>query len=147
MDNVTPEIRSRIMARIKQRDTKIEVRLRKALWRAGIRYRKNVRMFGTPDLFLSKPRVLVFVDSCFWHGCRFHCRKPKSNTTFWETKITRNRKRDKRVTRHYRRRGYVVLRFWEHEILADLDNCVTKIMFSSSRALKARLNSPIEASN
>ena len=116
------------MARIKQRDSKLEIRFRGALWKSGIRYRKNVKIYGTPDLVLSRYRLLVFVDSCFWHGCRFHCRKPKSNVAFWESKITRNKARDQKVTRYYRRRGYTVIRFWEHQIDSDLDNCIHKLL-------------------
>ena len=116
------------MSRIKQRDSGIERTLRSALWRRGVRYRKNVRIYGTPDLVLLASRVLVFVDSCFWHGCRFHCRRPKSNVDFWEAKIARNRRRDLKVTRFYRRRGWVVLRFWEHRLLNDLDACVERVV-------------------
>lgn len=127
MDTVRPEVRSRIMSRVKQRDSDIERTLRLALWRSGIRYRKNVRMYGTPDLVISKARVLVFVDSCFWHGCRFHCRRPKSNIEFWEAKLIRNRQRDLRVTRHYRRQGWTVLRFWEHRLRGNLGACVEQV--------------------
>src|SRR3954469_7146062 len=123
MDSVSKEARSRIMSRVKQRDSRIELRLRLALWRAGVRYRKHVRVFGTPDLVLRRARILIFVDSCFWHGCRYHCRRPKSNVAFWATKIARNRWRDRRVNRYYRRRGWTVIRFWEHQ-LDDVDRCV-----------------------
>lgn len=115
------------MSRIKQRDSGIERALRAALWRTGVRYRKHVRIYGTPDLAMSTARVLVFVDSCFWHGCRFHCRRPKSNVEFWESKIARNRRRDLKVTRYYRRRGWTVIRFWEHQLSKDLDACVGRI--------------------
>ena len=115
------------MSRIRQRDSKIELALRSALWRTGIRYRKHVRIYGTPDLVISSACILVFVDSCFWHGCRFHCRRPKSNVDFWEAKIARNRKRDLKVTRYYRRRGWIVLRFWEHQLSEDLESCVERV--------------------
>src|SRR3954471_774049 len=128
MDSVTKAIRSRIMSSVKQKDSEIERRLRLALWAAGVRYRKNVRIFGTPDLVVSRARLLVFVDSCFWHGCRFHYRCPKSNADFWQSKIDRNRRRDKKVTRHYRRKGWKVLRFWEHQLTADLDMCAQRVV-------------------
>ena len=124
MDSVGPATRSFIMSRVGQRDTDIELLLRQALWREGVRYRKNVKIVGTPDLAFKGRRLVVFVDSCFWHGCRFHCRRPKSNTAFWEAKIERNRRRDVRVTRHYRRRGWTVLRFREHALRQDLERCV-----------------------
>jgi DNA mismatch endonuclease (patch repair protein) len=132
MDKVTAEVRSQIMSRVGQRDTDIELSLRAALWKAGVRYRKNVRIHGTPDLVLKRGRVLIFVDSCFWHGCRFHCRRPKSNTSFWLAKLARNRQRDRQVTRHHRRRGAVVLRFWEHQIKGNLNGCVSRVLAAVS---------------
>lgn len=128
MDSVDRETRSRIMSSVKQRDSGIERMLRLALWGRGLRYRKNVRIYGTPDIVFPASRILVFVDSCFWHGCRFHCRRPKSNVDFWESKIARNRRRDLKVTRFYRRRGWVVLRFWEHRLQNDLDACVERVV-------------------
>lgn len=131
MDSVSRAVRSEIMSRIKQRDSGIERQLRTALWREGLRYRKHVRMRGTPDLVLRRARILIFVDSCFWHGCRFHCRKPKSNVAFWEAKILKNRRRDLAVTRFYRRQGWTVLRFWEHQLLKDHDACVSRVVLAA----------------
>ena len=134
MDSVSRELRSQIMSRIKQRDSAIELQLRRRLWRAGVRYRKNLRIYGTPDIALRSRKIVIFVDSCFWHGCRFHCRRPKSNVAFWSAKIDRNRQRDLKVTRFYRRRGWVVLRFWEHQLIGDLDACVDRVLRSVSAA-------------
>jgi DNA mismatch endonuclease (patch repair protein) len=128
MDTVTKAVRSRIMSAVKQKDSEIERKLRLALWAEGVRYRKHVRMFGTPDLVISTTRLLVFVDSCFWHGCRYHYRCPKSNAGFWQSKIDRNRRRDLKVTRFYRRRGWSVVRFWEHQLASDFDACVAKVL-------------------
>jgi len=128
MDHLSPTQRSRLMSLIKQRDTKLEQRFRTALWATGVRYRKNVRIYGTPDVVIRRARMLIFLDSCFWHGCRYHCRRPKSNTPFWDKKISRNRERDRAVTRFYRRRGWIVLRFWEHKLRADFENCVKKVV-------------------
>ena len=127
MDKISREQRSRIMAAVKQRGTRLERDFAKALWAAGVRYRKNVRMHGTPDILVRKAKLVVFLDSCFWHGCRFHCRWPKSNIVFWETKISRNRKRDRAVSRYYRRAGWTVLRFWEHQLARDLESCVSQV--------------------
>lgn len=124
------------MSRVKQRDSGIERALRSALWRAGVRYRKHVRMRGTPDLAVASARVVVFVDSCFWHGCRFHCRRPKSNVDFWNQKIERNRRRDVKVNRHYRRRGWTVLRFWEHQLNRDLQSCVARVIDAVNHGLR-----------
>ncbi|TAK13334.1 MAG: very short patch repair endonuclease [Acidobacteria bacterium] len=128
MDPLTPTARSRVMAKIRQRDSDLEVRLRLAVWRAGLRYRKNVRVHGTPDLLISQAKIVVFVDSCFWHSCRFHCRRPKSNVRFWNAKLERNRQRDLAVTRYYRRRSWTVLRFWEHQLKTDFQGCVKKVI-------------------
>jgi DNA mismatch endonuclease (patch repair protein) len=128
MDTVTKAVRSRIMSAVKQKDSEIERKLRRALWAGGVRYRKHVRMFGTPDLVISTTRLLVFVDSCFWHGCRYHYSCPKSNAEFWRSKIERNQRRDRKVTRFYRRRGWTVVRFWEHQLASDLDGCVAKVL-------------------
>jgi len=116
------------MARIKQRDSALELAFRRALWREGVRYRKNARAFGTPDLLFSSARLVVFIDSCFWHGCHHHCRKPKSNVVFWEEKLRRNRERDKLVTRHYRDRGWRVMRFWEHQLVRDQGRCIQSVL-------------------
>jgi len=126
------------MSRVGQRDTDIELLLRQALWRRGLRYRKNVKLIGTPDLAIKTRRLVVFVDSCFWHGCRFHCRRPKSNILFWKSKIERNRRRDVRVTRYYRRRGWTVLRFWEHVLRQDLDGCVRRVVHATRQHSRLR---------
>jgi len=127
MDTVGREVRSRIMSRVKQRDSRLERQLRSRLWHTGLRYRKHVRMYGTPDIAIRSKKLVVFVDSCFWHGCRDHCRMPKSNVEFWATKIERNRQRDVEVTNFYRQRGWIVLRFWEHRLTCDLDGCVEEV--------------------
>lgn len=150
MDSVSRAVRSEIMSRIKQRDSGIECDFRTALWREGLRYRKHVRMRGTPDLVLHSAEIVIFVDSCFWHGCRFHCRKPKSNVEFWEAKILRNRRRDLAITRFYRRRGWIVLRFWEHQLLKDRDACVRRVVLAARAGAnrnKKRRSSPTAERN
>ncbi|MBU4430996.1 very short patch repair endonuclease, partial [Patescibacteria group bacterium] len=70
MDKFSKKKRSEIMSKVKEKDSQIEIVLRKALWKKGIRYRKNVKKnFGNPDLVLAKYKTVIFVDSCFWHGC------------------------------------------------------------------------------
>ena len=78
-DTVSKRKRSEIMSKVKSKDTKIEVEVRKAIWKAGIRYRKNPKgYFGKPDLVLKKRKIVIFIDSCFWHGCKKHCRLPST---------------------------------------------------------------------
>lgn len=105
------------MARVRSRDSKMEVSFRKELWRRGFRYLKNsVKYFGKPDVVLPKHETVIFLDSCFWHGCEEHCRLPKTRAKFWKDKIERNNRRDDEVNRHYERKGWNVIRVWEHDL-------------------------------
>ncbi len=109
--------RSEIMSKVRSKDSKIEVDFRKAIWKAGFRYRKNpTKYFGKPDLVLKKHKTVIFVDSCFWHGCKRHCRLPAIRRKFWTEKIERNKQRDKEVNRHYRKIGWKIIRVWEHNL-------------------------------
>ncbi len=128
MDIVSVKERGRIMSQIANRDSQIEMLFRKLLWCAGFRYRKNVTSYyGKPDLVLSKYSAVIFVDSCFWHGCKRHCRMPASHQGYWKDKISRNIIRDKKVTQHYRRLGWRVFRVWEHELKRDARAPIAKI--------------------
>ena len=107
------------MAAIKDKDTKPEILVRKFLFSKGLRYRLNNRKLpGSPDIVLKKYKTVIFVDGCFWHGhegCKYF-RLPKSNTSFWETKITRNIERDKETTQALTALGWKVIRIWECEL-------------------------------
>lgn len=113
---MTPEQRSRCMSRIKGRDTKPEMMVRKFLFSKGLRYRVNVPTLpGKPDIVLAKYKTVIFIDGCFWHGhegCRYST-IPKTNTDFWLTKITRNSARDHEVTVSLTALGWRVIRLWE----------------------------------
>lgn len=74
---------------------------------------------GKPDFVFREAGVAVFIDSCFWHGCHWHCRMPEANADYWQAKIARNRQRDKQVTRALRYRGWRVIRLWEHTLKTD----------------------------
>lgn len=137
VDTVDRATRSRVMAAVKQRDSILEKNFRLALWRAGLRYRKNVRILGTPDVVFRTAKVVVFVDSCFWHGCPRHGRIPKSNVTFWRKKIERNRRRDLRITRAYRKQGWTVIRVWEHQLSTAAPAAVQRVL---SAVLRGRAN-------
>jgi len=126
-DTVSKKKRSEIMRAIKSKDSKIEVEFRKALWKAGFRYIKNpAKYFGKPDLVLKKYKTVIFIDSCFWHGCKNHCRLPATNKKYWVEKIERNKKRDKEVNQYYKKEGWQVLRVWEHEMLKNFDKTIDK---------------------
>jgi DNA mismatch endonuclease (patch repair protein) len=120
MDTVSKQRRSEIMSRIKSRDSKIETLFRKELWRRGFRYRKNSgKYFGKPDIVLKRHKTVIFIDSCFWHGCKKHCRIPTIRKTYWVNKIERNKTRDKEVSRHYKKQGWKIFRIWEHNLSND----------------------------
>lgn len=116
-DKVSKEVRSSTMRAVKSTETKIEMKVRTTLWKNGVRYRKNVKkLFGKPDIVIKKEKLVVFIDSCFWHGCKEHCRIPTSNIDYWNKKIQRNIERDLKVTEYYVALGWKVIRAWEHEI-------------------------------
>jgi len=105
------------MSRIKSQDSKIETLFRKKLWQYGFRYRKNSgKLFGKPDIVLKKHETVIFIDSCFWHGCKKHCRIPTARKKYWVPKIERNKKRDKQVGKIYRNKKWKIFRVWEHQI-------------------------------
>ena len=130
MDDLTPEQRKKNIQAIRSKDTTIELALRKALWKKGIRYRKNYKgLIGKPDIVITKYRIVVFCDSDFWHGYDWDNRKSriKSNQEYWIPKIERNMKRDKEVTAVLVEQGWIVLRFWEHSIRKNLESCLDDI--------------------
>ncbi len=127
-DTVSKKKRSEIMSKVKSKDSKIEVDFRKAIWKAGFRYRKNpTKYFGKPDIVLAKYKTAIFIDSCFWHGCKRHCRLPSVRKKYWMAKIERNKERDKEVNRHYKKIGWQAIRVWEHDIEKKIDKVIRKI--------------------
>lgn len=127
-DVMTPEQRRRCMSRIRGRDTGPELRLRRALWARGLRYRVSYKLPGRPDIAFVGSRVAVFVDGCFWHGCPEHGVRPKTNTAFWDNKLEENRVRDVRVAEELENQKWKVIRFWEHQIMDDLDAVVDAVL-------------------
>lgn len=114
------------MRQVKNKDSKIELLLRKELWSRGLRYRKNVKkVFGNPDIAFIGKKIAVFCDSEFWHGYDWKNRKAdiKSNQDFWITKIERNMQRDMEVTETLQKDGWIVLRFWGKEIQKQTEKC------------------------
>ena len=130
MDKHTEEQRRKNMQAVKQKDTKIEIILRKELWHRGLRYQKNSKkVFGKPDIVFLGKKIAVFCDSEFWHGHDWENRKNdfKSNQDFWISKIERNILRDKEVTEKLESEGWIVLRFWGNEIKKDVMECANII--------------------
>ncbi len=129
MDDMTPEQRRRNMQHIRSKNTSIEIKLRTALWHAGIRYRKNYKALpGKPDIVVTRYKIAVFCDSSFWHGRDFESKKPvDTNHEYWEAKIRRNMQRDEEVNKQLRALGWTVLRFWDEEINKNIDECVQAV--------------------
>ncbi|WP_078410112.1 very short patch repair endonuclease [Priestia abyssalis] len=127
VDKVSKETRSKIMGSIRA-VSKLEDLISSALWARGLRFWRNSRrLMGTPDWSISKYKVVIFLDSCFWHSCEIHGNIPKSNTEFWENKFSKNKERDKKVTEYYLERGWNILRIWEHEVRQDFDAAIDKM--------------------
>ena len=118
------------MSRIRCKDTKIEILLRKELWRRGLRYRKNCgKIFGKPDIVFISKKIAIFCDSEFWHGYDWEHRKHdfKKNREFWIPKIERNIRRDREVTERLQSEGWLVLRYWGKTIKKNLTDCADEI--------------------
>ncbi|MBI3332260.1 DNA mismatch endonuclease Vsr [Candidatus Peregrinibacteria bacterium] len=130
MDVHTPELRSYNMSRITSKNTKPEIAFRKLLWKAGLRnYRIHKNLPGSPDIVFVRFNLAIFVDGCFWHGCKkcYGNRKIKTNAYYWKQKIINNFERDKRQTKLLKKMGWKVLRFWDHNIVQDPAKCISKI--------------------
>ena len=131
MDRHTKEQRSKNMKAVKNKDSKIEIALRKALWQRGIRgYRKNFKKVeGKPDIAFVRLKIAVFADSEFWHGKNWEQKKHeiKSNQSFWHKKIEGNIARDQTVNRILTEQGWTILRYWGKDILKKTDTIADEI--------------------
>ncbi len=128
---ITSPERSAHMKKIKGRDTREEISLRKELWKKGIRYRKNYKKLpGCPDVVITKNKIAIFIDGEFWHGYDWIRKRDriKNNRGYWIPKIERNMERDKEVNESLTKNGYRVLRFWSNLISKDLEGCIQKVL-------------------
>lgn len=122
-------LRSANMSRIRGTNTQPELLLRKALWTKGLRYRLHSKIEGIrPDIVFKTNRLAVFVDGCFWHGCPLHYVRPRSKPEFWADKLRANTVRDQIQTLRLIEDGWMVLRFWEHEIKSGLEQVVALVL-------------------
>ncbi len=125
------DVTSEIMSKIRAKNTRPELLLRKALWKAGVRgyrlHRKNVP--GRPDICLTKKKVAIFVNGCFWHSCPF-CKPslPRTHTSFWRSKFQRNKARDAEKIKLLRKAGWKTLVFWECQVQQNTDKLVLRVM-------------------
>ena len=128
-DVLTPEQRRKNMQHIHSQNTSIEIKLCKALWSKGYRYRKNYKKLpGKPDIVLTKYRIAIFCDSEFFHGKDWEVLRPRlekgNNSEFWIDKISKNINRDDEVNKQLLFMGWTVIRFWGNDITKNIDECV-----------------------
>src|SRR5690554_738932 len=127
----TTRKRSKMMSKIRGKNTKPEMLFRRALWKKNVRYRVDSKHLpGKPDISIKKYRLAIFLDGEFWHGYNWEERRKtiKSNREFWIPKIGRNMQRDREVNRQLQDLRYTVFRFWSKEISTDLDTCINDIL-------------------
>ena len=118
------------MSRIRSKETTIEINFRKALWREGIRYRKNYNQLpGKPDIAITKHQIAIFCDGEFWHGKNWEIKKPKikDNRKYWIAKIEGNISRDNDINNELQNIGWTVLRFWGKDIKKNMASCVNEV--------------------
>lgn len=132
MDRLTNEQRHKNMSHIKNKDTLIELTLRKALWNKGIRYRKNyIKLPGKPDIAITKYKIAVFCDSEFFHGKEWNELKTQlvksKNSDFWIKKISSNIERDNLINKQLVLMGWTVIRFWGKDIMKNTNECIKAI--------------------
>jgi len=127
IDTLTIEQRRRCMSSVRNKNTGLEMKLRRALWKAGLRYRVNFKLLGKPDIVFPKRKLAIFIDGCFWHGCPIHGTSPETHAEFWKTKIKANIERDLQVTSQLKNMGWLVIRVWGHEIKECLDVVIKNI--------------------
>ncbi|MBQ0116082.1 MAG: DNA mismatch endonuclease Vsr [Bacteroidales bacterium] len=117
MDKMTPQQRHRCMSRIRSKDTKPEMVVRRYLWHHGYRYRLHRKgLAGRPDIVIGRLKVAIFVNGCFWHGHSCQTKFPRTNVDFWTEKIARNRERDYRNHADLTAQGWMVITLWECEL-------------------------------
>lgn len=141
-DNLTREQRRKTMKAVKGRDTSLEKIVGSALHKRGLRYRRCVTHIpGKPDFVFPTSKVVVFVDGAFWHGWRLPQWKHKL-TEYWQKKIERNRRRDRLNLQRLRRKGWRVLRFWDHQVTKNLDAVVESIASTVKKTSVGRQDRP-----
>ena len=132
MDCMTPEQRHKAMVSNRSKNTSIEVKLRKALWNVGVRYRKNYKLLNyNVDIAITKYKVAIFCDGEFFHGKDWEQLKVRlsngKNSNYWVKKIEGNITRDKRNDQMLKYYDWIVLHFWESDIRNDIDRCIQTI--------------------
>ncbi|MCK4927799.1 MAG: very short patch repair endonuclease [Candidatus Aenigmarchaeota archaeon] len=138
-DIFTKEVRSKIMSKIKGKDTKPEIFLRKVLFRLGYRYSlryKFKELNFKPDMVMVSRKICVFMDGCFWHGCSRCYKEPKSNRDYWVSKINRNIERDKEQNEYLKKNGWKVIRVWEHDLKENPTKTIIRVIREIDESVK-----------
>ena len=134
MDNLTKEQRRKNMQNIRSTGTKPEELIMKELKRRKIYFASHVKKIkGTPAIVFRRKKVVVFIDSDFWHGHPKRFVMPKTNTEYWKNKIRNNKRRDVKVNRTLKQDGWNVVRIWEHDVKRKTDKCILKILNAIDR--------------
>ncbi|MDI6766774.1 MAG: very short patch repair endonuclease [Bacteroidota bacterium] len=129
MDNLTRSQRSKNMRNIRSKDTLMETKIRSCIHGLGFRFRKNVlELPGKPDIVFPSYKVVVFLDSCFWHMCPYHHNIPKTRRSYWFPKLIRNKERAKEVNKKLKNEGWKIIRLWEHQVKNNFDKCIMEII-------------------
>jgi len=128
MDNLTPEQRRKNMRNIRSSDTMPELLVARELHKRKIYFARNdKKILGKPDFVFRRKKIVVFIDSDFWHGHKTRFIMPKSNKKYWTEKIKRNILRDKFVNKNLKKEGWKVIRIWVYDIKKNLDKSINKI--------------------
>ena len=144
-DRFSKQTRSWIMSRIRSKYTGLDLKMKSVLDEAHVRYVMYPKLFGHPD-FLVRGKIALFCDSSFWHGrnwTRLMLQLSSgSNPAYWLERISKNRRRDKVVSRRLRTEGYVVVRLWDEDIFNKPEKCVTKLREASESVARGRATVP-----
>lgn len=130
VDVFSKEKRHEVMSKIRSKDTKIEIQVRHWLYHKGIRYRKNYKkVYGKPDIAITKYKIAIFVHGCFWHGhekCKYY-HLPKSRMEYWQEKIEKNKIRDQVNIEKLKNIGWHVFIIWECQVKKDFDRNINAL--------------------
>jgi len=129
MDNLTKKQRQKNMRNIRSKGTAPEIKVMRELRKRKIYFAKHVdKIIGKPDIVFRRKKIVVFIDSDFWHGHPKRFIMPKTNTDYWSKKISRNKERDIQVTQELNKQGWTVIRLWEYDINKNFNECINKIL-------------------
>ena len=127
-DYFSKNVRSKIMSRIKSKNTSLELNFRKLLWKNGLRgYRNHYELLGNPDIVFVSKKIVIFLDGDFWHGYNWKKLKKVPPRKYWQKKIQKNIDRAKKYNNLLKIKGWVVLRFWEHDVKNNPRECLEKV--------------------